>query len=70
MSREAFTSWRKSSYSGSDKDCVEVGRHSGHVGVADTKHQGVGPILIFDPAEWAAFTTRAKTGTYDLNRSM
>ena len=47
--------WRKSSYSASQSNCVEVARvGSGHVGVRDSKDPG-GPVLRFTWEEWAAF---------------
>jgi hypothetical protein len=48
--------WRKSSYSGSQANCVEVGNAAGLVKVRDTKdHQG--PTLIVSAGTWRRFTT-------------
>jgi Domain of unknown function (DUF397) len=60
-------SWRKSSSSGYNGNCVEVSRLRGdsHVAVRDTKDRG-GPILIFAQAEWSAFLAGAKNGEFDL----
>jgi hypothetical protein len=47
--------WRKSSYSLSNGDCVEVACLAGsHIGVRDSKATE-GPILRFAPDVWAAF---------------
>jgi uncharacterized protein DUF397 len=47
--------WRKSSFSGSNGDCVEVAfLASDHVGVRDSKATA-GPYLRFPPDVWTAF---------------
>ncbi|WP_454198055.1 DUF397 domain-containing protein [Nocardia sp. Marseille-Q1738] len=47
--------WFKSSYSGSQSDCVEVAWLSASkVGVRDSKYP-TGPALVFTPGEWDAF---------------
>jgi hypothetical protein len=47
--------WRKSSFSMSNGDCVEVARLAGGcVGVRDSKATE-GPVLRFAPVAWAAF---------------
>ena len=58
--------WRKSTVSNNDGACVEVRLADGQVQVRDTKAQGRGPILGFDPAGWAAFVADAKAGRFDL----
>jgi len=59
-------SWRKSSRSGAN-GCVEVAFVDGRVAVRDSKDRG-GPVLVFDPhewaAEWAAFIAAARTGEF------
>jgi hypothetical protein len=59
--------WRKSSYSnGNGGQCVEVARNlPGVVAVRDSKDPG-GPKLIFEPAQWAAFTSGVKAGEFGL----
>ena len=56
--------WRKSSYSGSGNNCVEVAPLPAGISVRDSKNAD-GPQLAFTPAEWRAFIAAAKTGHYD-----
>ena len=57
------TTWRKSSYSGSDNaQCVEVADgFPSLVPVRDSKNPH-GPALIFGDAGWSAFVASVKTG--------
>ena len=48
------TSWRKSSYSGSEGECVEVAVAPSVVGVRDTKDRDGGALSIPTSA-WTAF---------------
>ena len=59
--------WRKSSFSNANGGaCVEVVRNlPGVVAVRDSKDPD-GPKLVFEPAEWAAFTSGVKTGEFRL----
>jgi hypothetical protein len=59
-------SWRKSSFSTYNGNCVEVGNlDSEIVGVRDAKHHGKGPILAFTQNEWSAFLGSVKAGEFD-----
>lgn len=49
--------WRKSSYSGGDNNCVEVGTISARVAVRDSQHPG-GGALSFSAGAWESFTER------------
>jgi hypothetical protein len=57
--------WRKSSYSGSGNNCVEVAQAGGTAAVRDSKNPGSGH-LTFGADAWEAFITDIKRGTYDL----
>ena len=55
MSEQA---WVKSSYSGSQANCVEVAVRD-HVAVRDTMDR-TGPVLRFTPAAWRRFAEHIK----------
>jgi hypothetical protein len=59
--------WRKSSFSNANGGaCVEVARNlPGVVAVRDSKDPE-GPELIFEPGQWATFTSGIKAGGFDL----
>ena len=49
-------SWRKSSHSGANGNCVEVARPApGRIAVRDSKNLA-GPRLAFTPGQWTVFT--------------
>jgi len=51
--------WKKSSYSGSQANCVEVTVRD-RIMVRDTKDR-TGPVLRFPPAVWRHFAEQLKT---------
>ncbi|MEU7981234.1 DUF397 domain-containing protein [Micromonospora sp. NPDC049081] len=53
-------SWRKSTRSGSDTNCVEVAAAAHVVGVRDSKDRS-GPMLAFDRSAWSAFVADLST---------
>jgi Domain of unknown function (DUF397) len=52
--RMSDVTWRKSSHSGSEGNCVEVAFTPDVVGVRDSKNPD-GPVLIFTSAQWRTF---------------
>lgn len=51
-----MTEWRKSSYSGSDGNCVEIAWPTDQVAIRDSK-QPAGPALAFPTDAWQAFVS-------------
>jgi hypothetical protein len=49
--------WRKAVRSADTGNCVEAGHGPGVVAVRDSKDPA-GPVLVFSPAQWRAFTGR------------
>ncbi|MER7011411.1 DUF397 domain-containing protein [Saccharopolyspora sp. NPDC000359] len=58
------TGWRKSSFSGNQGDCVEVGRVGGGAAVRDTKNRAAG-YLTTGREQWTAFVAAVKDGRFD-----
>lgn len=66
MQAPKYGSWRKSSLSSGNDNCVEVGfADDGSVAVRDTKQHGEGPVLEFLPGEWEAFLGGVHRGEFD-----
>jgi hypothetical protein len=61
MTTNLRPSWRKSSYSNSNSNCVEVAGRPGAIAVRDSKDPGGSP-LTFAPSAWQAFTCRVQQG--------
>jgi hypothetical protein len=57
---DAITPWRKSSYSNSQANCVEVARtRGGKVAVRDSRNPGDG-ALSFSPDQWRTFAAKVQ----------
>ncbi|WP_433436708.1 DUF397 domain-containing protein [Nonomuraea sp. CA-141351] len=57
--------WRKSRFCNGASACVEVAPLAdGNIALRDSKEQD-GPVLVFTPSEWAAFTAGVREGEFD-----
>jgi hypothetical protein len=62
-SKHMDATWRKSTYSGAQGDCVEVADGvPGAIPVRDSK-QVQGPILTFTPSAWRSFLAGIQAGS-------
>lgn len=52
--RQEAPNWRKSSYSGTNGNCVDVAWPVNRVAVRDSKHSA-GPAIDFPTVNWQAF---------------
>ena len=60
---EDGVTWRKSSWSQINGNCVEVaGLPSGLITVRDTIDAGCGPVLTFESTAWGSFLGALKNG--------
>jgi hypothetical protein len=58
------TTWRKSSFSGHQGNCVEVATlAAGEIAVRNSRFP-TGPALVFTPAEWAMFVAGVEQGEF------
>ncbi|WP_157248764.1 DUF397 domain-containing protein [Nonomuraea typhae] len=58
--------WRKSRFCNGNSACVEFAHLAdGNVALRDSKEQD-GPVLVFTPEEWDAFTQGVRAGEFDL----
>jgi hypothetical protein len=65
----AVATWRTSSFSGANGNCVAVASLAdGGLAVRDSKAPD-GPVLIFTASEWAAFTAGVRAGEFAAPRS-
>lgn len=60
-----FANWRKSSYSGTESDCVEVAFGATRAAVRDSKDPD-GGALVLSPASFAALVVQAGAQRRDL----
>ncbi|MGP3922341.1 DUF397 domain-containing protein [Streptomyces sp. 8N616] len=68
MSNRIAFEFRKSSYSGSQGECVEVACSvADMIAVRDSKDPH-GPVLAFSPAAWSDFVSDVKEGTAEVCR--
>jgi hypothetical protein len=55
--------WRKSTYSGSGNNCVEVTTHHTGIAVRDSKRPHT--ALTFTASQWRTFVRKIRTGGFD-----
>ncbi|MGJ7907330.1 DUF397 domain-containing protein [Actinopolyspora sp. H202] len=55
--------WHKSSYSGNQTNCVEVGQLTNGAAIRDTKNRAAGHLTT-SRAQWTAFITALKTNRF------
>jgi len=60
----AALSWIKAKASSHNGACVEIAAARGNIAIRDSKDPA-GPVLLYTPAEFAAFLDGARNGDYD-----
>jgi hypothetical protein len=60
----AGLSWIKAKASTANGACVEIAAASGNIAMRDSKDPA-GPVLVYTPAEFAAFLDGARNGEFD-----
>ncbi|GAA3931914.1 hypothetical protein GCM10023085_11550 [Actinomadura viridis] len=58
--------WRRSSRSGQNGNCVEIAQVAGIVAVRDSQNVDASPILL-PPAGWRALLANVHAGQYDFS---
>jgi len=66
VASDLLTTWRKSSYSDTATNCVEVAPVPSGTAVRDSKNPTDG-FLTVRTREWTAFIDTVKSGRFDLN---
>ena len=65
MSKNSEMTWRKSSYSGANGNCVEFAVADGDLVAVRNSRFPDGAVLLFNRAELSAFLAGAKNGEFD-----
>ena len=60
-------SWRKTSYSAGNGECVEASYGQNDIGVRDSKNPD-GPNLQYPVAAWRSFLAATKLGNFDVQQ--
>jgi hypothetical protein len=59
----ASLTWVKSSHSGANGQCVEIGSGAGHLAIRDSKNPN-GPILVAAPSDYRKFLSAVRNGEF------
>lgn len=66
MTSDFRVTWRKSSHSGKEGNCVELAHLSGATTAMRDSHDPEGPILTYPVARLAEFVAAARTGKFGV----